>query len=83
MYCDQSTEARQHHFPNRMCVHCSQKVLLWAIEPDWLETVYMFVMSNVMPFYLSAHRELAIVSTSYTSNHQGIIMEQTLCLTYI
>ena len=53
------------------------KSLLWAIEPDWLETVetvYMFVMSNVMPFYLSAHRELAIVSTSLhqlpgTHNH--------------
>ena len=26
VYCDQSIEARQHHFPNRMCVHCSQKV---------------------------------------------------------
>ena len=51
------------------------KSLLWAIEPDWLETVetvYMFVMSNVMPFYLSAHRELAIVRPAYTSNYQAL-----------
>ena len=46
------------------CVSIAHKKFYCGLLSRRLETVYMFVMSNVMPFYLSAHRELAIVSSS-------------------